>query len=137
MANASSRPPALLILAHDGSWQGRFQISSLAASTAAAGERVDVALFFAALAAWVEEGWDELDPEPPLAAERLESLNLPPLSEMLAPGRESGLIRLYACSASTRFLALDPARVQSRVDAMLGWQTFSQMIAQAGRVVTL
>jgi predicted peroxiredoxin len=127
----------LLILAHAASWEGRFQISSLAASAAAAGERVDVALFFAALASWAEERWDDLDPTPPLSADRLDRLNLPPLSELLAAGREQGLIRLYACSASTRFLALDPARVQARVEAILGWQTFSQMIAEAGRVVTL
>jgi len=48
----------LLILAHGGSWDMRFQISALAASTAAAGERVDVALFFGALDAWVRGRWD-------------------------------------------------------------------------------
>jgi predicted peroxiredoxin len=127
----------LLILAHARSWEERFQVSALAASVAAVGGRVDVALFFAALAAWVEGRWDELDPEPPLSAERLARLDLPPLSEMLAPGRKAGLLRLYACSASTRFLGLDAARVQSRVDALLGWQSFSQRIAEAGRVVTL
>src|SRR3954449_9723019 len=58
----------LLILAHGGSWDMRFQISALAASTATAGERVDVALFFGALDAWVRGRWDELDPQPPLSA---------------------------------------------------------------------
>lgn len=127
----------LLILAHAGHWDGRFQISSLAASRAAGGDRVDIALFFGALKAWVDGGWDALDPQPPLSAERLESLDLPPLSSLLAPGRESGLVRVYACSASTRFYDLDRARVQAAVDAILGWQTFSQMIAEAGSVVTL
>lgn len=127
----------LLILAHGGSWEMRFQVSSLAASVAAAGERVDVGLFFAALDAWVRGRWDELDPQPPLSAERLESFGLPPLSEMLAPGRADGLIRFYACSASTRLLGLDPAAVQASVDALLGWQSFSRMIRDSGRVVTL
>jgi peroxiredoxin family protein len=126
----------LLILAHGGSWEMRFQISSLAASVAAAGERVDVALFFAALDAWAGGRWDDLDPQPPLSAERLESFGLPPLSEMLATGRADGLIRFYACSASTRLLGLDSARVQSSVDVLLGWQSFSRMIREAGRVVT-
>jgi peroxiredoxin family protein len=127
----------LLILAHGGTWDMRFQISSLAASAAAAGERVDVGLFFAALDAWAGGRWDDLDPAPPLSARRLESLAMPPLSEMLASGREQGAIRLYACSASARLLGLDLAQVQARVDALLGWQSFSRMIREAGSVVTL
>lgn len=127
----------LLILAHGGTWDMRFQISSLAASVAAGGDRVDVALFFAALDAWVQGRWDEIDPAPPLSAGRIESLGLPPLSEMLAAGRDQGLIRFYACSASSRFLGLDTARVQAAVDALLGWQSFARMIRESGRVVTL
>ena len=127
----------LLILAHGCTWEMRFQVSSLAASVAAAGERVDVALFFAALDAWARGRWDELDPAPPLTAERLASFGMPPLSEMLAPGREDGLIRLYACSASARLLGLETAAVQAAVDVLLGWQSFSRMIRDAGRVVTL
>jgi peroxiredoxin family protein len=127
----------LLILAHGGSWDMRFQISALAASTAAAGERVDVALFFGALDAWARERWDELDPAPPVSVERLEALAMPPLTDMLAEGRSDGLIRLYACSASARMLGLDIARVQASVDAILGWQSFSRMIRDAGQVVTL
>jgi peroxiredoxin family protein len=127
----------LLILAHGGSWDMRFQISSLAASAAAAGERVDVALFFGALGAWVEGRWDDYDPAPPLTAERLESLALPPLGSMIAPGRGNGSIHVYACSASARLLGLDAGRVQAAVDAMLGWQTFSRMIQESDRVVTL
>ncbi len=127
----------LLILAHAGHWEGRFQISSLAASRAAGGDRVDIALFFGALKAWVDGAWDALDPQPPLTAERLEGLDLPPLTELLAASRKSGLVRLYACSASTRFYDLDRAKVQAAVDAILGWQTFSQMIFEAGRVVSL
>jgi peroxiredoxin family protein len=127
----------LLILAHGGSWDMRFQISSLAASAAAGGDRVDVALFFGALEAWANGRWDELDPQPPLSVERLESLDMPPLSEMLASGREDGLIRVYACSATAHLLGLDLARVQASVDALLGWQSFSRMIRESGRTVTL
>ncbi len=127
----------LLILAHGGTWDMRFQISSLAASAAAAGERVDVALFFGALAAWANGEWDELNPQAPLSVERLEALDMPPLSQMLLPGREDGLIRLYACSATARLLGLDVARVQASVDALLGWQSFSRMIRETPRIVTL
>jgi peroxiredoxin family protein len=126
----------LMILAHGGTWEMRFQASSLAASAAAAGERVEIALFFAALDSWVAGRWDALDPAPPVSVERLEFLGLPPLSTLLAAGRESGLIRVYACSASSRVLGLDMARVQESVDAVLGWQTLSRMTAAAGRVIS-
>ena len=126
----------LLILAHGGTWEMRFQITSLAASAVAGGDRVDVALFFGALDAWVAGRWDAIDPAPPLEAERIAALGLPPLSEMLAPGREEGLLRIYACSASSRFLDLDGAQVQASVDAVLGWQSFARMMREAGRVVT-
>jgi peroxiredoxin family protein len=127
----------LLILAHGGTWDVRFQISSLAASAAAAGSRVDIALFFGALDAWAGGRWDEHDPAPPVSAARLESLAMPPLSSMLAPGRAEGSIRVYACSASSRLVGLDNARVQETVDALLGWQTFSRMIEESAKVVTL
>ena len=97
---------------------------------------MEIALFFAALDSWAGGRWDALDPGPPVSAERLEALGLPPLSNLLAAGREAGSIRLYACSASTRILGLDMARVQEAVDAVLGWQTLSRMTATAGRVVS-
>jgi peroxiredoxin family protein len=56
---------------------------------------------------------------------------------MLAPGREDGLIRVYACSATAHLLGLDLATVQASVDALLGWQSFSRMIRETTRVVTL
>jgi len=127
----------LLILAHGGTWEMRFQVTSLAASAAAAGERVDVALFFGALSAWVEGRWDDHDPAPPLTPARLDALAMPPLTSMLDPGRGDGSIRVYACSASSRLLGLDAACVQAAVDAMLGWQSFSRMIRESARVVTL
>ncbi len=127
----------LMILAHGGTWEMRFQVSSLAASAAAAGEQVAIALYFAALDSWVGGRWDALDPAPPVSAQRLQALAMPPLSGMLEPGRAAGLIRIYACSASTRVLGLDMERTQAAVDAVVGWQTFSRMTAAAGRVVTL
>lgn len=129
--------PDLFILAHGGTWDLRFQISSLAASSVAAGETVEIALFFGALDAWARGRWDDLDPAPPVTPERLEALDLPPLSSMLAEGRASGAIRLFACSASARFLGLELAAVQAKVDAILGWQSFAQRIREAGAVVTL
>jgi peroxiredoxin family protein len=125
-----------MILAHDGGWEMRYQVSSLAASAAAAGEEVEIALFFGALDSWASGRWDALDPAPPVDAARLEGLGLPPLSSMLAPGRAEGKIRVYACSGSCRILGLDLARVQEAVDAILGWQSLSRMTATTGRVIS-
>lgn len=132
----------LLILAHGGSWDRRFQVSSLAASAVAGGKTVDLALFFAALDAWVKGRWDALDPAPPLTAERLEAIDAPSLSRMITAAREPsssdhpGRLRLFACSASMRFLGLDTAAVQQTVDVIAGWQSFSKMALEAGTVVT-
>jgi peroxiredoxin family protein len=135
----------LLILAHGGSWEWRFQVSSLAASAVAGGKTVDLALFFAALDAWVKGRWDALDPAPPLDAERLEAIDAPSLYRMIAAAREVGVpgtaeptgrLRLFACSASMRFLGLDTAAVQQKVDVIAGWQSFSKMALEAGTVVT-
>jgi peroxiredoxin family protein len=127
---------SLLILAHGATWDRRFQVTSLAATTVAADQPVGLALFFGALQAWVEADWDRHDPAPPLVAGRLDELGFPPLSSLLVDGRASGLLRVYACSASVRLLGYEPARVQPLVDAIFGWQTFSTMIADADRVVT-
>ena len=134
---AGAHDGRLLILAHGGTWDRRFQISSLAASTASAGRGVDIALFFAALRCWVGGRWDALDPEPPLGPARLQSLGMPPLSGMLEPARTQGLLRVYACSASMRLYGLDSATTQASVDAILGWQSFSRMIENSRSVVTL
>ena len=126
-----------LLLAHATTWDRRFQVSSLAASAAASGVPVDVALFFGALDAWVRGRWDALDPAPPLDADKLEALDPPQLSRMMDTARETGSLRLYACSASMRFLGLSAAEVQARVDIIAGWQTFSKLALEARQVVTL
>ena len=45
-------------------------------------------------------------------------------------------IRCFACSASTRFLGLDPGTVQQSVDAILGWQSMAKMIEASSKIVT-
>jgi len=126
----------LLILAHGAEWDRRYQVSALASTAAAAGDRVDLALFFGALDAWARGGWDRLDPAPPVDPNRLVGLDFPPLSHLLDTARASGQLRLYACSASARILGLDPCELQSKVDAVCGWQTFARLIAEADRMVT-
>lgn len=129
-------PPTLLVLTHDESWEARFQVSSLAASTAATGVPVAVGLFFDALACWVEDRWDERSPKSARLEASRELASYPPLAELLGPGREEGRLRLYACSASTRLLGLELQVVQAKVDAIVGWPTFARLVRLADRVVT-
>lgn len=128
--------PALLVLTHDASWEARFQVSSLAASTAAAGAPVAVGLFFDALASWVEERWDEPNPKSVRLAASRAFESHPPLVDLLTSGRREGRLRLYACSASTRLLGLEPEAVQAKVDAIVGWPTFARLVRLAERVVS-
>jgi len=126
----------LLILLHGDSWDRRYHASALAASATAVGDEVELVLLSGALAAWVEEEWSRLDPEPPLTAGRIDEVAFPPLATLLETARATGKLRLYGCSASARLLDLDPDRVQDRIDAILGWQSFASRIAKADRVVT-
>lgn len=123
-------------------------MTSLAATAVAAGQRVDLALFFAALDAWVGERWDDPTPARHVGADRLAALDLPPLTSLLAAGREAaaaeasgspsaaGSLRLLACSASARILGLATADVQRRVDVIAGWPTFHRLMRGAGQVVS-
>ena len=126
----------LFILSHGAGWDHRYQASALAASAASAGDRVDLAFFFAALDAWIRGRWDGLDPEPPVDPERLAALGFPPLSGLLGTARDTGHLPLYACSASSRVLGLDPTEVQTKVDVLCGWQTFHKLIGEADKVVS-
>lgn len=137
MTDTPQRTAGLVILAHGDAWESRFQVTSLAASAVAAGQRVDVGLFFAALDAWVGERWDAPRPARTVSAARLGELDLPPLTSLLAPGRAEGRLRLLACSASSRILGLPAAAVQAKVDAIVGWPTFQRLVRAAESVVTL
>jgi predicted peroxiredoxin len=128
--------PDLLILAHGAGWEQRFQATSLAASAAAAGREVVLALFFGALERWVAGGWDHFDVAPPLSAEALSAAGAPALSALVDEARGSGRLTLYACSASMRFLKLASKDVQSRVDVIAGWTSFQKLVFDARQVVT-
>ena len=132
----SERSEALLILANGSSWQERYQVTALVASEVAAERPVDLALFFGALSHWSTGQWGVLDPQAPLSAEAIEKAAYPSLENLLQEARETGRVRLFACSTSVRLMDLDAAQVQNRVDAILGWQSFSRMIHQAQTTLT-
>jgi hypothetical protein len=127
----------LFVLAHGDSWDRRYQVSALVASAAVDDRlQIDLALFFGALDAWVRGRWDDHDPDPPLTASRLAQVDFPPLTSLIEPVRTAGRLRVFACSASVKLLGLDTRKVMERVDAILGWQSFSQRLLEAERTVT-
>lgn len=127
---------SLLILANGSSWQERYQVTALVSSEIAAERPVHLALFFGALERWCKGQWGLLDPTPPLSVEQIENAAFPSLETLIVEVRKTGLLRVYACSTSVRLLGLDPATVQGRVDAILGWQSFSRMSRQVARTLS-
>jgi len=129
---ASSKQP-LAIFAHSDGYDRLFQVASMALTAAHSGRQVMVVFFFWALEAFVSGRMDE----PVLAAEsqsaaaevkrRILTGNNPPPSEMLRMARETGLVKLYACSASVQYTGLDLAETASKVDEVVGLATILRL----------
>ena len=129
---ASSKKP-LVIFAHSDGYDRLYQVASLALTAAHSGRQVIVVFFFWALDAFVSGRMDE----PVFAAEsqsaaaevmrRMLTGNNPPPSEMLRMARETGLVKLYACSASVQYTGLDLAETASQVDEVVGLATILRL----------
>jgi len=117
----------LLVLLDGDSWPDRYQAVTVAATAAALGEKVVVALAFGPLTRWVEGRFDEGAP-PEAAAARVGRL-----SEALATARDLGL-EVVACDTVVRLAALDPTAARARLDRIASLPT---LLAEAieGRVV--
>jgi len=102
----------VLFLLRSSDWEARQEATALALTAAALGDRVQVALFGAALRAWVEERFDEGAPP---GAERVGSL-----ARMLAEGRSDLGVELVACETAIRAAGLDPDRCRPKLDAVRG-----------------
>ncbi|MBN2290152.1 MAG: DsrE family protein [Candidatus Glassbacteria bacterium] len=128
----SSKQP-LVIFAHSDGYDRLFQVASLALTAAHSGRPVTVVFFFQALHAYVTGRMDELSfscVSQPAAEElkrRICSGNQPPPSEMLRLARETGLVRLYACSASVQYTGLELEQAASAVDEVVGMATILRL----------
>lgn len=117
----------LLVLLDGDSWTDRYQAVTVAATAAALGEKVVVALAFDPLARWVEGRFDEGAP-PGAAAAKVGHL-----SESLATARDLGL-EVVACDTVVRLAGLDPVAARTRLDRIA---SLPALLAEAreGRVI--
>jgi peroxiredoxin family protein len=101
---------AVVFFVHRGSWADRYQVTTLAVTAAALGERVIVALFFEPLALWAHGRFDE--GTPPEAA----GARVAPLRATLEEARRELGLEVVACDTAVRLAGLDPAALGGVLD---------------------
>ena len=116
----------MLILLRSADWESRFEATTLAVTAAALGDRVQLALFGAALRAWVEGRFDE--GEPPGGAA------VGSLAAVLGQGRRELGVELVACETAIRVAGLDPEAVRPALDAV---RSLPEIWQHGGRVLAL
>ncbi len=137
----SSRP-SLTLFAHSGAWDHLYQVAALAVTAAAQGREVTVALQFFALQKWVEGRWEEKESLSEEGAEaealrtRLAGMAVPGILEMLALARETGSLKMVACSGSVAMMGLDAQAVHAVCDDVSGLATLLAR-AEGGQVIYL
>lgn len=100
----------LVIFLQHGSWADRYQAATLAATAAALGDGVTLALFFEPLRLWAEDRFDEGAP-PEAAAARVA-----PLRETLEEARRELGVEVVACETAVRAAGLDPEVLRPMLD---------------------
>ena len=123
----------LVIYAHSDGFDRLYQVASIALTSAVSGRPVAVVLFFWALRAVVLGKMDEpvfstISPQPAETARGLiTTTNNPPPSQMLNMARETGKVRLYACSASMQYMGLELKQTAVAVDEVVGLSTILRL----------
>ncbi len=131
----------LVLFAHSDGFDKLYQVSSIALTAAVSGRPVAVVLFFWALRAVVRGEADELvfnacSPHAMRdAREKIAISNNPRPSEMLSMARESGRLKLFACSASMQFMDLELEDTRAAVDEVVGLSTILRLSEQAGEII--
>ena len=112
-----------VVLLQRGEADALYEAAAMAASATSLGVSVTLVWFDAALEALVAGRIDE-------AADRGAS----PLS-LLAAARETGRLRLLACSASAVNAGAGVESVRSRVDEIVGWPTVVSLMRSATKAL--
>jgi peroxiredoxin family protein len=147
-------PGPLVIFLHSDGYDRIYQAVNMIATAAAAGESCYLFLFYHSLGSYMAGEWDNMnltpsagcgdgssDQSPPWARtlERsFELANLPSLYQLLERAKEGeGDVTIYACSNSMRYLDLDPADVNRRVDGVVGLATMLDIASDGSPVLYL
>jgi predicted peroxiredoxin len=112
-------PETWVVLLQRGESDALYEAAAMAASATSLGVSVTLVWFDAALEALVAGRMDE-------AADRGASP-----SSLLASARETGRLRLLACSASAVNARAGVEGVRSRVDEIVGWPTVVSLMRSA------
>ncbi len=121
----------LAIFLHGGDYDRVHQGLAVAVSAASAGRTVDVYFFWWALDRLLRGALDEPDFGPGrehLAEDFLER-GFPSIRQLLEAARESGLVRLYACSGSLAILGKNAGDLEGKVDGLVGWAAILERTA--------
>jgi len=131
----------LVIFAHSDGFDRLYQVASIALTATVSGRPVAVVFFFWALRAVVGGTMDELvfSAAAPGAAEtareKISTSNNPKPSEMLEMARDSGRLKLLACSASMHYMGLELEAVREVVDEVVGLPTILRLSSQADEIL--
>lgn len=134
-ANATRKKLAIIL--HSGAYDRMYQAATIALTSVAMGQEVSLFLLFWSLKKFAEGRLEEKDGSEaygPLGEEtfrRMEQYRAPRIGEMLREGREAGLLKIYACSASLQFLNVRQEELARQVDDVVGLPTMVKWMGEA------
>ncbi|MGI5863902.1 MAG: hypothetical protein ACOX6T_17860 [Myxococcales bacterium] len=112
------------VFLHSGDYDRVQQGLSIAVAAASAGREADVFFFWWALDRLIRDDLDapSLPGHEDLEEEFVER-GFPTIRQLIEAARESGKVRLFACSGSLAILGKTAQAVQGKVDDLVGWAT--------------
>jgi peroxiredoxin family protein len=114
------RPP-VCVFVQRGEYEALHQAFAIAAAAVAMEGEAEVYLSWWALERLARGAIDEPDLAREDVSDTMEARGLPTIRQLLTTVRESGAARIFACSGSLAALGLDPATLEGKVDAVIGW----------------
>lgn len=139
-----------MVFLHSHRYDRLYQAVSILLAASSMGWRCNLFLFYDALASYFDDSWDDVnlteyaadDPlqnRPPWLGQMergFEAANFPTIYEMLEKAtRESGGVKICACSTSCKVLGLETEAVRQRVDEIVGLTTMLQIAGSATHVM--
>jgi predicted peroxiredoxin len=122
VGESAAREPFWVLLLQRDAPDVLYEAAAMAAAAVSLGVGVTLVWFDAALEALVSGRLEEGDGE-----------ELPGAWRLLSETRQTGRLRMLACSASMVSRKLSPEELRSKVDDIVGWPTAVSLIRRAER----